>query len=332
MKPSGDDKQRSRTPQKVRVDRGLLFALLVLLSGFLLGLQFELFERLIDWLESVERFEADEIFIGLLLVTPITATLALVRERSIRREEHLRRAAEREAVAANHRATLASLAGGLAHEINNQLMVIGGVASVAEAEGPKDRLEDDLRTIQVAVAKAARVTRTMLAYTGQVIAPAKLVDVGEHLEMAQKVLEVEFDAVEVLVELDDGPQQVLVDPDVLVEVLLELLRNASRAIDGRGVIRVRIYLDDRDESFTVIEVSDDGGGIDNMTLPRVTEPFFTTHNRAEASGLGLALVAGFAQSTGGDLKLESKVGEGTTVSLRVGRLPQLDSPTAGSAI
>ena len=114
---------------------------------------------------------------------------------------------------------------------------------------------------------------------------------------------------------------VQIDPEGLRASIGELVDNASEAMASGGVVTISCRADSAEDSegtvkgFAVLLVSDTGSGMDEETRARACDPFFTTKAPGKGSGLGLSMVYGFVRQTGGHLSIDSKVGEGTTVSL-----------------
>jgi CheY-like chemotaxis protein len=133
--------------------------------------------------------------------------------------------------------------------------------------------------------------------------------------------------------LPETPCFVLVDPSQFDTALVNMAVNARDAMDGQGQITVVIQFADSIPAvrshapqrgrFAVISITDTGSGIPPENLERIFEPFFTTKMVGQGTGLGLSQVFGFAKQSGGDVTVESMVGEGTTFTLY---LPQVDAP------
>jgi signal transduction histidine kinase len=222
--------------------------------------------------------------------------------------------------------SLGQLTGGVAHDFNNLLMVILGNLSLL-----KRRLPDDpaiVRLLEGAVQGAERgaaLTKRMLAFARrQELEPAAvnftaLVE-GMH-DMLQRTL-----GPTIRVSSAFAPELPLVhvDPNQLELVLLNLSLNARDAMPDGGHLRFSAQreLDPRavsglapDGDYVCISVSDTGCGMDEETLNRATEPFFTTKGSGKGTGLGLSMVQGLVVQSGGAIRIESKLGQGTTINL-----------------
>jgi PAS domain S-box-containing protein len=224
---------------------------------------------------------------------------------------------------------IGQLTGGIAHDFNNLLGVILGNLDllemmVDENEGALKRV----RTAQTAASRGADLIRRLLATSSNVdwlAAPAKLQDSVRNMMDLAHTLGPE---IKITVEVDDQMPSVLVDAAGLESALLNLAVNARDAMPQGGTLTVSTQLSDLEESYppvlagelkagryACVSVSDTGHGMSTETLARVFEPFFTTKPRGKGTGLGLAMVYGFAKQSGGTVRIYSEPGYGTTVSL-----------------
>jgi signal transduction histidine kinase/ActR/RegA family two-component response regulator len=222
------------------------------------------------------------------------------------------------------------LAGGVAHDMNNVLTSITTIGELLLEDGRLDEVgRDDVGTILAAARRAAAITRNLLAfsrrgkYASDVLDAAGLVDGARHL--LARTLPAEF---ELEVVLQDGGARVEGDANQLAEALVNLCLNAADAMPDGGVIRIRagrVRLEGVDAhrraiapgEYLTISVQDSGAGMDSETRRLAFDPFFTTKPDANASGLGLPMVYGTARNHGGSVEIESRMGEGTTVTVHL---------------
>ena len=219
------------------------------------------------------------------------------------------------------------LASGLAHDFNNTLTVAGGFAELIKAETTDTQVAADAVAIAEVVEKARELTRRLLAVardTGRPSEPVDVVDVV--VELAPLLRQLLGGAVEVELDLPDRPMVACLDTGQLEQALINLAVNARDAMPEGGTITIGV----RATEGNVVEifVRDTGTGIPTEILTQVFEPFFTTKPTGKGSGLGLAMVSGFAAKAGGQVTVASQAGEGTTFAIR---LPEIKAPTVAMA-
>jgi PAS domain S-box-containing protein len=218
--------------------------------------------------------------------------------------------------------TVGQLAGGIAHDFNNILAIILNYAHFVGEQLPEDSpLRDDVDQISRAAARASELTRQLLIFSRRDPSTPQTVDVNALVEDTERLLGRTLGE---QVTLSSSPCQercfVRADPAQLEHVLLNLVVNARDAMPAGGSIEMSTA---RDGDSIVISVADDGPGMEPEVVARAFEPFFTTKPKGAGTGLGLATVYGTVASAGGNARIESTPGEGTTVHLR---LPSTDAP------
>ncbi len=215
------------------------------------------------------------------------------------------------------------LAGGVAHDFNNQLAVIVGYAeSLADATSSRPDLAAPVRAIQEAARVAAELTRDLLAVGQRHPLMLRAFDLREALEaLAPKLRKLLGPSVrlELACRVESAP--VLADRVQVERALLALATNAREALDRGGYVRISLAPADARSEGTPrqveLSVTDDGRGMTSEVLSHALEPFFTTKPFGQGSGLGLASVHGIIEQSGGTVKLESRMGEGTRVTIRL---------------
>jgi PAS domain S-box-containing protein len=257
--------------------------------------------------------------------------LAIVRDvtESRQMEEQLRLSQRLEAVG--------RLAGGVAHDFNNYLTVIGGNAELALIQPPDDsELRLALDEIKGAADRAATVTRQLLAFSRkQVLKPVPL-DLNDLVLATEKMLRrLIGEDIDLVTKLDSEFSTVRADPAQIEQVLMNLAVNARDAMPKGGKLLfettdIDVYetyvgqeLEVASGAYTVLSVSDTGTGMDPATKARAFEPFFTTKERGKGTGLGLSTVYGIVKQSGGYIWIYSEIGLGTTIKIY---LPSLDCP------
>lgn len=220
-----------------------------------------------------------------------------------RATQHLVEAGKAEAIA--------RLAGGLAHDLNNALMVVLG-----EAELVKDRDPEAGRAIADAVSQASSLTRQILAIGRRSATQAYPHDVGAVLEASARLLARSLPSDVVLSHSVDSGLVVRADPTQLQQVLINLGTNARDAMPHGGTLSMTAR---RQDERVILEVTDTGVGMDPATQARAFEPFFSTKDPLRGSGLGLASVRAIVTELGGELELDSAPGQGTRVRIALAR-------------
>lgn len=242
------------------------------------------------------------------------------------------------------------IAGGLAHDLNNLLVVMVSNLSLAMEsvddairDGERASIEtvrDDLHELQVAIDRAGGLTSKLMQFARQDDGARSEADVAEVIDAVMRLVGRSLgDEIQIEVVAPDELPRVMVDPVQLERVLVNLIINARDAIEGEGTICIEVertpdqsrLLGDEDGAAGVqgegvrIAIRDDGKGMDEGTKARAFEPLFTTRGGAGGSGLGLATVLAFVEEVDGQVDLESTLGEGTTISIT---LPAEQDPVA----
>ncbi len=219
------------------------------------------------------------------------------------------------------------LAGGVAHEFNNVLAAIqGAVELLSMHAGGNPQAAPYLDVIRRMANRATELTRQLLAYSRQgKYAPASIPLARVLSETLPTIRTSLPQGVELLEEFDDTLPPVHMDVSQMKQVVMGLCLNATEAMAGGGRLSVRTYSNPGDERV-VLEVSDTGPGIDAKTLPRIFEPFFTS--KGVGRGMGLAAIRGIVDNHGGEIRVVSREGRGTTctVLLPVSAVPEAAAP------
>lgn len=220
------------------------------------------------------------------------------------------------------------LAGGIAHDFNNLMTTIAGTASLAARQlGSDHALAADLDQIIRSTERAVELTQQLLAFSGrQVLRPQRIDVAATAREMAPTLLRLAPPATQVLISGDAGAAWIQADPGQIRQVLLNLAMNAFDAMPDGGCLRIEVAVvggtSPKDPGRVRLVVSDDGTGMTDAVLARSFEPFFTMKPPGQGTGLGLAVVHGIIEQSGGTIEVESAPGNGTTFTID---LPQADA-------
>ncbi|WP_082539672.1 MULTISPECIES: PAS domain-containing sensor histidine kinase [unclassified Caulobacter] len=224
---------------------------------------------------------------------------------------------------------LGQLTGGVAHDFNNLLMVVGGQAQLLRA-----KLRDDERAlraldaIEISAQRGQDLTRHLLSFARRQRLQTTIAPFSERLAGVRELVSTSLPPnVQLLVDASSDLWPVEVDQGELDLALLNLAVNARDAMPGGGVLSIsaeNVVLTPTDDlgpvgEYVAVHIVDTGGGIPPDILERVFEPFFTTKEVGRGTGLGLSQVYGFAQQAGGDVKIDSRLGEGTRFSIYLPR-------------
>jgi len=232
------------------------------------------------------------------------------------------------------------LAGGVAHDFNNMLAVIlGHVEMALEDLDPAAPLHASLQSVQYAAERSAALTRQLLAFARKQTVSPKVIDLNETVEGMLKMLRrLIGEDIDLLWQPGRNLKPVKVDPSQLDQLLVNLCVNARDAIAGVGKVTIETDAKTFDEAYcadhlgslpgeyVLLEVSDDGCGMDKNLLDHIFEPFFTTKEQGKGTGLGLASVFGMVKQNNGFINVYSEPGQGTTFKIY---LPAYAEKTTG---
>ncbi|MFP6749225.1 MAG: PAS domain S-box protein [Alphaproteobacteria bacterium] len=241
-------------------------------------------------------------------------------------EERFRQALKMEAVG--------QLTGGIAHEFNNLLQIIAGNIGLLEEDIPAGKeTERSLDAINRNVGRGAELTDRLLSFSRRQPLDPKAVEIAPvFAEMQDMLMRTLGETINIRIEPAGDVWPAEADPGQLENALLNLALNSRDAMPGGGVITLsagNVRLNERAAAahqeaapgdYVVLNVIDNGSGMTEEDISHAFEPFFTTKDVGEGTGLGLSMVYGFAQQSGGFAEIESAVGHGTTVRLYLPRL------------
>lgn len=213
------------------------------------------------------------------------------------------------------------LAGGVAHDFNNILTVIRGEASLAMGDDISLVTQQHIKQVDIAAQHATELTHQLLAFSRQQVLKPEPTDINKVVgQTASLVARLIGDNIELHESLGPELDAVLVDPGQLQQVIINLAINARDAMAGGGAINFRTTAVD---GYVMLEVSDDGCGMDEAMQAIAFDPFFTTKD--EGTGLGLATVYGIVKQSGGHISIRSELDVGTTFAVY---LPTTSEPVA----
>ncbi len=235
--------------------------------------------------------------------------------------------------------SLGLIAGGIAHDFNNILMGVMGNTELALIRSQDKAQEGYLKSIIKACKKASSLCNQLLSYAGKGTIEPKIIDVNDTINGMKEFLALSVSKdVELLFDLTPALPNVSIDPGQLEQIIVNLVLNASEAIEEakappgpngkRGTVQIKTRLlscdpssgsqcnpsvSEGDRTVVSIRIEDNGCGMDEATLKKVFDPFFTT--KFFGRGLGMANVLGIVRQNRGCIKVESEKGRGTSVCI-----------------
>ena len=275
----------------------------------------------------MKRPDGEQVFVDIVAVIvtgedgePRLAGTIIDRTAHMLAEEQVRRSQKLDAVG--------RLAGGIAHDFNNLLTVISGYAALALEDDLPPSAADDVDAIRQAAARASQLTRQLLAFSRKVVLRphpldlnAVIVDLGV---MLRRLIEA---PIRVQTKLAPDLAPVHADEAQVEQVLMNLILNARDAMPTGGTMTIATWPvtfgdDDRRRrileippgEYVGVSISDTGQGMSPDAVEHIFEPFYTTKGE-NGTGLGLATVYGIVQQSGGAVDVESRTGEGTTMTV-----------------
>jgi two-component system cell cycle sensor histidine kinase/response regulator CckA len=227
--------------------------------------------------------------------------------------------------------TVGRLAGGIAHEANNQMSVILGSAQfVLRRPDIPEVVREDVEHIRRAAERTAGITQQLLAFSRRQVLQPQVLDLNALVQRTEPILRRTLgERSRLVVRAASGLGRVKADPGQLEQVLLNLVLNARDAMPDGGTVTLETCNVALTPEYAALKpvativpgphilltVSDTGAGMDRQTVGRAFEPFFTTKAVGDGTGLGLATVYGVVKQSGGYIWLYSEPGQGTTFKI-----------------
>lgn len=236
----------------------------------------------------------------------------------VRLQRELKEAQDRLLSHSQKLAAIGQLAAGIVHEIANPLIGIRGTTQLLLRKGIKEpEVEGKIKIIEKETSRCQEILKRLLGFTRLPEAKVVLVNVNDIINDALLLLEPQasLKKVKFKKELDPNISSILAIPDQLKQVFLNLTLNAFQAMTDGG--NFTIATSTESGNFILIKFIDTGCGIPEENMKHLFAPFFTTKKVEEGTGLGLAVSYGIIQKHNGSIEVESKVGEGTKVTVKL---------------
>ena len=237
-------------------------------------------------------------------------------------EEQLRQAQKMELVG--------QLTGGMAHDFNNLLTVILANANLIEASLPQDEpdLREDLDELEGAARRGTAMIKRLLSFSSRIHISPQPIDIaqiaGDLMSTLGRLLP---ETIEIQLESDDDLPKVMADPGAVEQIIINLATNARDAMQTGGKLHIRIRRSTLDEShrakrgwgdpgeYVHLCATDAGIGMDDEVKKKIFQPFFTTKQAGQGTGLGMPMIYGLMKQHSGFVDVESEPGKGTSVHI-----------------
>ncbi len=225
--------------------------------------------------------------------------------------------------------SLGKLSAGVAHDFNNILSIIGGYSVMAAnlLEGENQQVSDYLNRIDAASKRGAALTSKMLTFSRHKVVTNTVINVCEVIEEQSELLMPLLGvSINLRVDIPKYPVNIKGSADSLGQILMNFVVNGRDAMEEGGDLCISVKVLDpidvprnvrnnvKSDEYVCISVSDKGTGMDDATLEKVFDPFFSTKDQGKGTGLGLSVVYGLVQEMGGAIDVSTVLGEGTKMS------------------
>ncbi|MBN1319072.1 MAG: PAS domain S-box protein [Anaerolineales bacterium] len=227
-------------------------------------------------------------------------------------------------------AFLGKMAGGVGHELRNPLAAIKNavyyLSMVFSEQEIEPEINDMLNILETEVGASERIINSLLNLARPKLPVWSRVNLNETVrETLSRELPSDVSNIEVVLQLQKDIPQILADPDQLIQILGNLVRNAIQAMKDGGRLVVSTAIDQPE--WVVVSVADTGEGIPEQNCEKIFDPLFTT--KAKGIGLGLAIVKTLVERHGGAISVKSKLGEGSTFTVRLPLVVNYNVPDIG---
>ena len=245
-----------------------------------------------------------------------------------------RKTLEKKLIQSQKLEAVGKLAGGIAHDFNNLLTVIGGYSEITlKSFKGNEEIIECIKPIKDASDRAAGLIRQLMAFSRrQVLQPRCLSLNGLITDLTSIFNRLIGEDILLTTILRDTIGSIKADPSQMEQVIMNLVVNARDAMPGGGELILETMdatdsqkpknednINGQVNDFMVLQVSDSGSGMDEITKSRIFEPFYTTKEEGKGTGLGLSTVYGIVKQNGGFIEVDSEIGKGTTFRIYLPR-------------
>jgi PAS domain S-box-containing protein len=207
-------------------------------------------------------------------------------------------------------AVIGQLAAGVAHEIGNPLASISSLVQILQRKSQEPFINEQLSNIKENIDRITRIVRELVDFSRPPSYELAIQDITDIIKTALGIVKYDkrIKKISFNTDLKDDLPKVNVAADQLLQVFINILINALDATEGRGQITVKSNFD---KNNIYVEISDDGCGMDDITMSKIFDPFFTTKDVGKGTGLGLSVSYGIIKRFNGEIIVESIIGKGS---------------------
>ncbi|MBP9023418.1 MAG: PAS domain S-box protein [Spirochaetes bacterium] len=282
-----------------------------------------------EWLSKRKNGESfwTEVILSSAIINKTNCIIAAVRDITERKEaEEERKKLQNQLYQVQKMESVGQLAGGIAHDFNNILATIMGYGSIMQDSMKEDDPNrESLEEIMNSADRAANLTQSLLAFSRKQLINPKEIEINEHILRIEKFLtRIIGEDIILTTDLYSEKLWIYADATQIEQVLMNIAANARDAMPSGGRLIISTYSEflKEDDVITigyglsgecaVIEISDNGTGMDEETRKKIFDPFFTTKETGKGTGLGLSIVYGIIRQNKGHISVYSEKGKGTT--------------------
>lgn len=217
-------------------------------------------------------------------------------------------------------AAVGELAAGVAHELNNPIATIKGLAELLMArEDLDENVKSDLETVCKEAQRTTRIIRNLLSFAREHEPKKAMISINDALAQTLDlcIYQIKVSNIEVVVEFDPDLPKTMADFYQMQQIFLNIIINAEQAMveaHGRGKLQVKT---EKVDDIIRVTLTDDGPGISEENMKRIFDPFFTTKEVGKGTGLGLSICYGLVEAHDGHIYAKSKLGEGATFVVEI---------------
>ncbi|MBU1099090.1 MAG: PAS domain S-box protein [Bacteroidetes bacterium] len=213
-------------------------------------------------------------------------------------------------------AVIGQLAAGIAHEIGNPLASISSLVQVLQRKAKDDFFYEQLADIKENIDRISKIVRELVDFSRPPSQEKSLTELTDVIKTAIGIVKYDKRVKDVKFRNDlvDDLPMIKIVPDQLLQVFVNIMINALDAIKGKGSIFVKSYFDEHNVYF---EITDDGCGMTQDVIDRIFDPFYTTKEVGKGTGLGLSVSYGIVRRSMGEIKVKSKIDEGSTFVIKL---------------